>query len=351
MKNFLVFYIVFLFSMSVKTQELTPEPTIDFKILKAFKRSHVDTIEDKKLIQSQLHGLQIESENVYRMFEFSRPIHLTQGGEGSGTRGGGSGVAQISNEGAIISVDALEIYRSKNRDQYSGFFSINPNYEAKPDHLTEEQWSEEIIDIVLQKLKAVLPEVSQLLQQTREDLNISNWIDSHSRLPLIDDYIGNTMESKQVQIAYRMYDQFVYDKFLFEKMLGLSRAAIKLHEFIYAFSNTNQSLTTQRFVSLLLSTDLDSQLKALKDFKKARLTKQEINNLPILSLLIRLNLSRLSVEASLPEGLQIGEFSPNVFYSCGKIQNIEFDKTNNEMKLWILNPSDKISNVILSDKK
>lgn len=244
------------------------------------------------------------------------PVRPTGGplfAEGSGTRGGGSGVISVAPDGTMTG-ELLDIYRSRHLDRFPKFHELDPSLVALARGLDPEKGSELVIADVLKRLNQHLPGLGAAILETSRQLPFSSWTAVTAPLPLIDDYIGRVelgATQTQVQIAYRRTDQIVYNVDRYRSLDGFNRAALKLHEWIYALSNATVSIAVQRIVSLIMSADLESaeKLKAERE------------------LFVIASLTPLLKTSPLVEGVAFtAHAEPRAGDICGLVKEVAMDK-------------------------
>ena len=343
MKKFLfdlIFPITILFFAN---QSLGSEviPKIDFSILRNFKTNDPNSANIKKLTDDHLVGKPTPKTGKLRAKDqlARRGGGTGEGREGSGTRGGGSGVALTTSQGEIIKVLALDVYRSLNIRKFPTFFIPNPQFVKTKDNYSEEEWSEYLIDQILEKLKPLLPTLYESLSKAREEFKPSTWTVTDQRLPLIDNFIGDEIDQnnfRQVQIAYRVHHRFVIDRYYYNKMDGFNRAAIKLHEFIYAISDLHESIIIQRMVSLILSPQLDDDLESITNYRNHKISEEDVGKAKLLQFILYVGLRHLSspIKKQLPKNIIEGVFEPRrLMHYCGPINDIEINRENKQTRV------------------
>jgi hypothetical protein len=179
--------------------------------------------------------------------------------EGTGTRGGGSGILKKKLDGKN-EVKLLDIYRSEHRESFPLFFEIDKHLlKVNASKKNRDDIADEIFHIVVARTLKVMPALAKRIIEMAKTIPFSSWTPSLTIFPLIDDFVGENHlnpDEEQVQVAYRKNLQIIYDEDLYGAMDGLNRAALYLHEYLYIISSTKESVAIQRLVSLLMSTKI-----------------------------------------------------------------------------------------------
>lgn len=249
-------------------------------------------------------------------FDMIRPYETAVYSEGTGSRGGGSGVL-VPASASVTEVKLLDVFRSENLQLYSNFFPIDAELRKFEDSHTAEEATKLIFEEVLGRISKVAPNLGAKIQKLyKEELPFQNWIPIFSDLPLIEDEVKHPLEKNQnkVQVAFRRLRNILYNPRAYAAMRPVSRAALRLHEYVYALSGSEDSVRTQRTVSLFFSSDF---LKIADDTMKLTLLFNELELLAI---------SRKSIAGSLPPGayLTIQKLTEN----CGMSTAIEATPTS-----------------------
>lgn len=230
---------------------------------------------------------------------------------GTGTRGGGSGLMTKGPDG-FNEVKLLEIFRSENLAQYNLFFPIDEQLRRLEDHATSEASAKLIFETVLGRIGQVAPGLARKISVLyQEDLPFKNWIPVVQDLPSIADELQYPLEPNKdkVQIAVRRTKYIVYNVRAYAAMSPLNRAALWMHEYIYALSSLENSIKTQRTVSLFFSSDF---LTIAADELKLTHLFFELDLLAI---------SRRSIEGSLPPGARLAKQKQTE--NCGLLAEIK----------------------------
>lgn len=299
-------------------------PKINFDILEGFKDAPA-IMNKRSLIEYQLNPA---IKDTTPSVKWDREINTSAASsEGTGTRGGGSGVLMLNGEGNE-EVVLLDLYRARNRKQFPLFFETDSALVSINHSLNDvDLEAQEIYKVVLERIENVYPGMAHKLKEMEKIMPMSNWISTSSNFPLIEDFIGDIYlkeNQQQVQIAYRRNNQIIFAKDLFNKMDGLNRAALKLHEYLYASASNGHSVSVQRLVSLLMSNKiLDSNFK-----KSAGQT------------LFDLKLNGLAMEkVELLPGQKVTQEEPGFFDMCGTIKKFEVNPSNKSIMLQLsVNP-------------
>lgn len=303
-------------------------PGINFQLLKGYQSQSLGqksgglrelSQNEKSLIQSQLNPLK-NSEPVQNWDRQTERSKLYS--EGTGTRGGGSGVLTTFPNGDI-KIQLLDIYRSSRRDLFPLFFETDPGLIQISVSQDAESAANQIFSIVIGRAEKVFPVLAQKISSAAQAMPMEKWVPTFADLPLIDDYIGNAgleKDQAQVQIAYRRNNQVIYNEKLVVGMDGLNRAALRLHEYIYAVSGQKTSVQTQRLVSLLMSSKILSP--GIMDIAK-----------PIL---FDLKLDAVDMKIlQLPEGAEITENRPGLLDVCGSLNKMFVDPKKGEVRVQL----------------
>lgn len=191
---------------------------------------------------------------------WSTQEQLARGGEGgTGTRGGGSGVLTRLPKNQI-KVEVLDIYRSRNRSQFPLFFEVDPRLEEISSGESPEAGAHYIYLEVLRRVRDRFPHLHSRILKAEQHMPFAKWVRTKTNLPLIHDFIGSVpLSSSQshVQIAYRRATQVIYNENHYKAMDGLNRAALRLHEYLYAASADSSSVAVQRLLSLIFSKEMN----------------------------------------------------------------------------------------------
>lgn len=227
--------------------------------------------------------------------------------EGSRTRGGGSGLQLKSENG--IEVKLLEIYRSEKTETYPNFFQLDSKILELENQGPPEVAAKAIFGLVLSRIREVAPNLAHKIQALAErEMPFSQWTPILEGLPLIEDetpYPHETNKEK-IQIASRRTDFILYSEQAYLAMSPVNRAALWLHEYLYALTGLEKSIFIQRAVSLFFSAEFFTLARA---------------DLPRLTQLFFefqvLGLSRPSIENSLPKGASLADSKQK--NNCGRI--------------------------------
>jgi hypothetical protein len=254
----------------------------------------------------------------------SRPFPVQHYAEGTGTRGGGSGLIVKKNE-MFDEVILLEVFRSENLERYNLFFPIDPELRKLESEEQSEESARFIFETVLSRIQQVTPNLARRIKYLYEnELPFKNWVPIYIDLPQIKDETQHPYETNtdRVQIAYRRTQHILYNSRAYAAMNDLNRAALWLHEYIYALSGLENSIKTQRAVSLFLSSDF---LKIAQDKTKIG---QLLFDLDLLSL------SQSSLSINLPPKTRVAEKKQTE--NCGPIQNMKLDNSKSQFEIIAL---------------
>ncbi|RYZ76607.1 MAG: hypothetical protein EOP05_04510 [Proteobacteria bacterium] len=303
--NLILLTFSFLFSVALQAQVETPlaEPHFkpNFEALPRFKKGlSASSLEENERIHIRNEG------------PTKRKSVLSGGGndmslEGTGTRGGGSGVTD--GKRTLL----LEVFRSQRLDLFQTFKAVDPNLTSMASVGNAEIASQKIIDEVIRRTEIYLPRFAQTLRSAAVELPFEKWTKTTAEFPIIDDFVGAASTDanfRQIQIAYRRANRIVYNERHYRSMDGLNRAALKIHEWLYALADTEASIATQRLVSLLLSKDL-------LDPNVVRNNRELFMISGIPQLIFR--------ELKYPEGVQNTDQAPSSDEVCGEIAEIRTD--------------------------
>jgi hypothetical protein len=183
------------------------------------------------------------------------------GKEGSsGTRGGGTAIATYApgdpqDRQHARTVRLIDL--SRDEEAYEGIDITRVDYAAFPE-LRESQGDAEALSRaallrILGRIQDRLPHLAKRLADTASTLG--QWIPSEGELPLVGDHGKAKLRpgEKLVQVAIRQHASVIYDTVLYDKLDALNRAALRLHEWVYALSSHPDAGKIQRFVALALS--------------------------------------------------------------------------------------------------
>jgi len=315
---------------SLNEDSVQPEAKIDYRLLPLFNNTNVSVDDRKRLIESQIDPRQ--RSNLAPIQKVESRKHKTQDilSEGTGTRGGGSGIA-IKSASAKLSVQLLDIYRSERLAEHPKFFEIDPEFKRISQDLPASEARAKIFALMMSRLKTKMPHLTKKLETAALAMPFEKWTAAISKFPLLPDYIGQISlqpNEAHVQIAYRRNNQIIYNEEYFLAMDGLNRAALQLHEYIYAISNQDHSAKVQRFVSLAFSPYL-FQLK----------TDTELEQL-----LLDLNVLGLAMKTpALQNGATVTSELRGRNESCGKLASMTADVPTKTVKLHL-----KIENQLIA---
>lgn len=236
--------------------------------------------------------------------------------EGTGTRGGGSGLIIRTTEKNEVKL--LEVFRSENLQIYNLFFPLDPELRKIEDNDRSEETAKIIFETVLARIEQVAPLLATKIKTLYiSEIPFKNWIPIYEDLPLIEDELKYPLEPNQekIQIASRRTSNIMYNVRAYAAMSPLNRAALWLHEYIYALSGLENSIKIQRAVSLFFSSEF---LTIAQDIPKLTLIFHQLDLLGI---------SRKSLEGSLPPGARLNNTRQSD--NCGMLQKMEAltDKT------------------------
>lgn len=251
------------------------------------------------------------------------PYKLENYAGGTGTRGGGSGfLVKVSEQ--VTEVKILEIFRSENLDQYNLYFPIDPDLRKIESSHSGEMVTQMIFEEVLQRISQVAPNLAAKIHHLyRVEMPFENWIPVFHDLPLVDDEVAYPLErnKSKIQIAYRRTQYIVYNLRAYAAMSPLNRAALWLHEYIYALSGDEKSVRTQRAVSLFFSSEF---LSIASDIEKLTRLFYDLGLLAV---------SRKSIADSLPPGARLAKGKQ--IQNCGYLAAINGVPTSEKVELVI----------------
>lgn len=185
------------------------------------------------------------------------PYQMKNFMEGTGTRGGGSGLLVKRSE-TFTEVQLLEIFRSEHLAEYNLFFPIDDELKKIEVGRPADEAAQLIFETVLKRISGVAPYLASKIETLyRDELPFKKWIPIYDDLPLVDDEVKYPLEknTQKIQIASRRTQYVIYNTRAYAAMSPLNRAALWLHEYIYALSGLESSVKTQRAVSLFFSSD------------------------------------------------------------------------------------------------
>jgi hypothetical protein len=243
--------------------------------------------------------------------EMQKPATINQYAEGTGTRGGGSGLL-IKHSAEFTEVQLLEIFRSHNLGQYSLFFPIDESLKIIQTSGNSQELTRLIFENVLERIRQVAPGLAGKIHHLYAvELPFEKWIPVIQDLPLIDDEVPYPLEQnkEKVQIAVRRTKYIIYNSRAYLAMTPLNQAALWLHEYLYALSGSEKSIKTQRAVSLFFSSDFS--VIARDELKLTRL----FFDLDLLAI------SRSSILSSLPPGATLANERQTL--NCGRLTQIK----------------------------
>ena len=327
----LISFLILFFSLSlaiageVQTyKELNPKLKIEKDIFPDFTKnsSLLEPSRDRDIHQDL--DKEWQSPKTPKKIDTIRPLGPKNYLEGTGTRGGGSGLL-IKISDSFTEVRLLDIYRSENLNLYNQFFPVDDSLRKIEENRPTDQATTDIFEAVLSRITAVAPNLGQKINTLyREELPFSRWVPIYTDLPVIEDELKHPMEqnNKKVQIAIRRVQQIVYNKRAYSAMKPLNRAALWLHEYLYALSGSETSSKTQRAVSLFFSADF---LTIAVDEARLTMLFYELDLLAI---------SRQSVHHSLPPGSHVADRKQ--FKNCGFLASIDgTDSEDNKIRISI----------------
>lgn len=299
--------------------EIPAEVRTDFSQLLGFKTSEpiVDSDDAQLLVEHNLDS-RLKSPNPSTGWDREKSKGQLYA-EGSGTRGGGSGVL-IPLGNNIFEVKLLDIYRSEKLDLFPLFFAPDPellNLSATASTQNIESTANKIYEVVMGRIKEKFPSLEQSIRGAEKEIPFKRWQSSVSEFPIIEDYIGKTHlreGEQQVQIAYRHTNQLVYNEKFYLLMDAFNRAALRLHEYIYASASTKVSVQVQRLVSLVMS----SKFKDPNFLDAAKLVLAEAHLAPL-----------ATKSLNLPSGVAMTEDQPGSDDLCGLMKEIRLTKKKN----------------------
>ena len=248
--------------------------------------------------------------------------------EGSGTRGGGSGVL-IPLGNNMFEVKLLDIYRSERLDIFPLFFAPDPELTELSDMASAQNieiTANKIYEIIMERIKEKFPVFEQTIRGAEKEIPFTKWQASISEFPIIEDFIGETHlreGEQQVQIAYRHTNQLVYNEQFYLLMDAFNRAALRLHEYIYASASVKVSVQVQRLVSLVMS----STFKNPDFLETAKLVLAEAHLAPL-----------ATKSLNLPNGVEITEEQPGSHDLCGLLKGIRLTKKKNLKIIFDFDP-------------
>lgn len=177
--------------------------------------------------------------------------------------GGGAGVATYV-EGMprvqenLVQIEVLDLWRMRKRQGYQRNYTLHPDFEKLlgPSRLSTEEQSELFLIHALKRIAGKNAILARRLENARSALQ--KWT-SEPPKNLIPDFGGIQLLPHEVpvQIIERKLNQIIFSPPYYERLSALNRAAIKLHELVYAVSNHRSSLFIQELVAFVFSREWD----------------------------------------------------------------------------------------------
>jgi hypothetical protein len=277
----------------------------------------------KKKSEESIHEMDKNWKKPEPIYEVKpSPFRLEQFSEGTGTRGGGSGVL-VRKSDSLIEVKLLEIYRSENLELYNQFFPVDPQLWAMEKQGSSDQAAKAIFDTVLARVRQVSPKLGQKIYEIYAgDLSLDKWVPIYHDLPMVEDEVVHPLEknNQKVQIATRRTQSIMYNTRAYSAMSPLNRAALWMHEYIYALSGNELSLKTQRAVSLFFSSEF------------LKISEDEVRIANLFYEMDLLGLAR-SVDRSLPAGSKIASVKQEK--KCYPVLGLKTDIDKRVMNFFI----------------
>lgn len=244
-------------ALAIEIQSYTPSKfSLIYKNTIHTDENSLTSDEKDELIHLQIDQAWKKPKPKYRI-QTLKPYDVLNFAEGTGTRGGGSGLLVKTSE-ALTEVRLLEIYRSENQNLYPLFFPIDEKLRSLETVGSTDEATRRIFEEVLSRISAVAPHFGSKIKTLYEiELPFKNWIAVFQDLPVVADEIKLPTEknTNRIQIALRRTQFIFYNKRAYAAMTPLNRAALWLHEYLYALSGLENSLKTQRAVSLFFSSE------------------------------------------------------------------------------------------------
>lgn len=281
------------------------------------------------LINENLDQTWVKPEIITKI-ETIVPYQVRNYAYGTGTRGGGSGLIVTLPDG-IHEVQLLEIHRSSNLKQYNLFFPIDTELRRLESGNAEFIATQAIFEKVLSRITQVAPNLGAKINNLYEvEFPFKNWIPVFDDLPEVRDEVEHPNEiiKNRVQIAYRRTNQIVYNSRAYAAMRPLSRAALWLHEYLYALSSLEESIKTQRAVSLFFSSEFLTI--AADELKLTRLFHE----------LGLLGISRRSIKGSLPPGARFTDRKQ--IENCGLLAGLNLSINDTQVTINLFNGLKKL---------
>lgn len=314
MKNKLIFfYLAMTLAFSAvaeETQKVTntkkDTPSAKFEYTNGDKEGHVRSLTTKEKTEGKVEvkATKLKQNEIFQV--------------GTGTRGGGSGA--MTAEGKI---QVLEVYRSLNREIYQDFFRPDKELIEISNTNSPEVSAQLIFEKILTRLEPISPNLTKKIQAIANDIPFSKWIPAKRELNLIEDHekLDGDESFERIQLAYRRAHYIFYQQTAYEQLDGLNRAALWLHEYLYALSGEENSLKTQRAVSLFFSNDF---LEIAQDEKRLTILFYEMG---------LLSLSRAKI--TMPSGAKISEAANGSSDICGSMEKLEADAATKKATVYI----------------
>lgn len=191
-----------LFAYQVVTSnrlEIPKEAQIDYALLPQFK----SLIDKKEALDLQDEYILGQDQKVEGHSIVEPKLNLENLlAEGSGTRGGGSGILTdyLNRSSEVV---LLDVYRSEYSDKFIRFYKPDSSLRKHP----VEQF---IFNEILKRAHSKFPSLVAALKKASVNIPFSKWTASITDFPVIDDYIGDIelvsnghFKQSHVQIAYR----------------------------------------------------------------------------------------------------------------------------------------------------
>lgn len=321
-----------------KFKKLNSAITLEPKIkLEALTNENLTISDRNRLIHENIDKNWVKPPPKFELNTIT-PGELKNFQGGTGTRGGGSGLI-VQTAADFSEVKLLEIYRSENLSRYSLFFQIDDELLRLDNANAADESTQIIFETVLSRISQVAPQLAGKIEHLYKiDLPFQKWIPVFQNLPTIDDEISHPLEENtdKIQIAYRRTNLIMYNTRAYVAMKPLSRAALWLHEYLYALSGLENSIKTQRAVSLFFSSDF---LKIATD--ETRLTQLFFD-------LDLLGLSRKTLATSLPLGTKVT--SQKQLDHCGQLASIKGSQNGDKFELAIAIQGQTIHHIMARTK-
>jgi hypothetical protein len=336
MNNFKLFYFLILFSIFFQSasaiefksyQKLSSPISIQLSLDSNTLFTNENQVDQNELNFSIQQNLNKNWPKVPPKFEIQtiQAFKMENYSGGTGTRGGGSGLI-IKTSDTSFQVKLLEIFRSENLDRYNLFFPVDTELLKLEVGKSAEQSTQMIFETVLDRISHIAPNLGAKINLLyRKEMPFKNWIPLYQDLPIIEDEVKYPLEENdnKIQIAFRRTQHIAFNIRAYSAMSPLNRAALWMHEYIYALSSLEESVKTQRAVSLFFSSDF------------IKIASNEVRLTQLFFELDLLGISRKSVSGSLPPGTRL--VAQKQIQNCGQLISIKGTPVSESFELLIKN--------------